>query len=225
MMYISLYFIVVHNTDLSKLKVHRNSLLHIILGPNMGTMWHEALLHNASKSRINPTTGETSIDMRLHTYLWLNVTESNKNKTRSQGVNDAVLREYGRSLYHHNQNNLCTHIDKESSPCTHCNEGETVLDFTKFLPTQFNRPGQVIVGDLEQHGWVVFRGVGVYDNNKAEINEIAMKGANKTNPLGNLKNIEKVAGNHKMKFDHTGGKAKEWYEGSLNEMFERILTK
>ena len=73
-----------HNTDLSKLKVHRNSVLRIILGPNMGTMWHEALLHNASKSRINPTTGETSIDMRLHSYVWQNVTESKKKDTISR---------------------------------------------------------------------------------------------------------------------------------------------
>jgi len=59
-----------YNTDLGKLKVYRKSLLQIILGPNMGVMWHEVLLHCGSISHFDSITQLTKEDMRLFTYLW-----------------------------------------------------------------------------------------------------------------------------------------------------------
>lgn len=54
-----------HNTDSSKLLVHQKSLLRTIVGPNMGIMWHKALHHCGSKSRLNPATKLAKDDMRL----------------------------------------------------------------------------------------------------------------------------------------------------------------
>jgi len=59
-----------YNTDLGKLKVYRKSLLQIILGPNMGVMWHEVLLHCGSISHFDSITQLTKEDMRLFTYIW-----------------------------------------------------------------------------------------------------------------------------------------------------------
>lgn len=94
------------------------------------------------------------------------------------------------------------HIRLESSLCTHCNNGEKIIDLTKMKPKQFNGPGKVIIGDLVKYSWIVFLGVEIDDKIEADIKTLAMKGATKDLPNGIWKLIETDEKHHEIKYDH-----------------------
>ena len=98
-------------------------------------------------------------------------------------------------------------------------EGETVIDCTCVPSTSFNQVGEPIVGNLEKYGWVVMRGLTIDPDTATEINNMAMKGAEKE---GAWKSIETSEKNHKMKYDINIRIPKNWAGGNLGKFLSDI---
>ena len=202
-----------HNHKLGHdFKVHRNCKIRFILPKNMGILWHEGLYHGGSKSRNKPD-GTLYEDMRFFTYLWQYYEGSDKRK-RNGDVNDGVSREWGRGLHRdYHDMHMCKDATTEGSvPCHRCNQGETVIDLTDILPTSYPRPGELILGDLQQYGWCIFRGVNIDDDTEAEIRRLVETGG-----PSSWKGIEPAEKGHKMKYDWNSKLPAAWDSPNLTK--------
>ena len=59
--------------------------------------------------------------------------------------------------------------------CRHCNQEETVIDL-RDIPEDSYTTGERIIGDLENLGWIVCRGIRMTEENYSDINKICADG-------------------------------------------------
>ena len=93
---------------------------------------------------------------------------------------------------------MCKDFYDEVCKCTHCTEGETVID-CRIVPTSsYDQVVESIIGDLEKYGWVVMRGLIIDYSTETDIKNIDMKDPG---TQGTWKSIRSSANNHKMKYN------------------------
>ena len=177
--------------------LHDRCGIRIILPKWMAIIWHEGLLHSGARSR-DGTLGLPLEDMRFFAYIWPLVDQYTRT---SRGSSDTVSSESGKNVYRHDINNrICKHMYQNDGRCKHCFRDDRdemrVIDLTN-LPETSYKPGEAILGQLDDYGWVVVRGLRV----TPEVNE-AIKTVGKSK-ASQWHSIEGGANNRKMRYDHS----------------------
>lgn len=109
---------------------------------------------------------------------------------------------------------MCKDTTTEGSvPCHRCNQGETVIDLTDILPTSYPRPGELILGDLQQYGWCIFCSGNIDDETEAEIRHVA-----ETGDSSSWKWIEPAEKGHTMKYDWNSKLPAAWDSPNLTKL-------
>ena len=159
------------NLEDESLHMHKSNGVRIHLPPWMCIIWHESLYHSGAKSRDTP---HYQADMRFFAYIWPYV--RNQVRNRAAGTMDGVARETGEQVYRGNiHHHTCGDIYNDYPTCVHCKRRETVVDLRGVPPTSFV-PGERIIGDLEELGWMVVRGVRINDDTYESINNVSQLG-------------------------------------------------
>ena len=210
-----------HRVNLrSGLCLHSNNSVRIILPEWMAIIWHEALYHGGAMSRTNP---EVMIDMRFFAYIWPLILNNRRN--RNKGSMDGVARELGENLYRDGiTDKICQDLYKDYPQCLDClNLEGGVIDLSDVPSSSYN-PGDIIIGDLEQLGWVVVRGVRVTEQTYAAIDKVSKVGATKD---GSWTSIEDHGGNRQMKYSHTQkvNRDKHWKQKECNQFLVDVKEK
>ena len=149
---------------------HRFSPLHVTIHKCMGVrlilkcgmimIWNGSLVHCGGKSRTNLDNLHTD-DMRLFFYL-------NPDSTyplRSKGlIEDSID-------LHRKRTNICYHFEREETKCTKCNKGGCVIDLSHINMDGYNS-GDIIIGDINDVGWIVVKGNPMNDYVKRNLNAI-----------------------------------------------------
>ena len=112
----------------------------------------------------------------------------------------------------------CQHLWDESPPCQLCQQPETVIDLSD-IPAGSYRPGDRIIGDLKELGWVVVRGVRVDEPTYHAIEQEARRGRGAD---GTWNPIEDYGNNRKMKYKSTSVFQNKWLEGKRREFIESV---
>lgn len=71
---------------------------------------------------------------------------------------------------------MCKYAKVETVSYQKYNRGITIINLTEISPNSFNYPDAIILRDIEEYGWAMFRGIGTGDDTQTEINNIANKG-------------------------------------------------
>ena len=178
-------------------RLHDRCGIRIILPKWMAIIWHEGVLHSGARSR----TGEGDLtleDMRFFAYIWPLV---EKFPRMSRGSNDSVQSETGEKVYRHDiSNRICKHMYQYDGKCKHCfcdNTDEMrVIDLTNVPETSY-KPGEPILGMLNDYGWVVVRGLRV----TPEVNDAIKSAAESRGSAWH--SIEGGGNKRKMRYDHS----------------------
>ena len=159
------------NLDDNSLHMHKGNGVRLHIPPWMCLVWHESLYHSGAKSRDTPRYQE---DMRFVAYIWPYLVNQARNRTT--GTTDGVARENGEQVYRENIHYYkCGDIYNVETTCVHCNRKETVADLRGISPNSYV-PGERIIGDLEELGWMVVRGVRIDEPTYNSINGVAHMG-------------------------------------------------
>ena len=114
--------------------------------------------------------------------------------------------------------------------CMDCRRYESVIDLRDIPPGSYN-PGDYIIGDLEEYGWKVVRGVRMSNEQYKVINRISTfgkQGRTTKNPMWH--SIEERSNNRVMKYNHLSRPHDEWRNNPqtlsfLNELEHTVLAK
>ena len=121
-----------HDTEMWNGCIHRKHVVRLILAKEILAIWHESLYHSGARSRQTPT-GLCKPDLRLFMHLLPFITNNKRN--RNVDTSDVVARKYGEYLHGDNLDTyMCTYFYDEVYECSHCTEGETILNY-RVLPT------------------------------------------------------------------------------------------
>ena len=84
-----------------------------------------------------------------------------------------MVRETGEQVYREGITyHICQDIYNEQPTCGHCKRIETVVDLRGISPQSYV-PGERIIGDLEELGWIVVRGVRINEPTYESINDVS----------------------------------------------------
>ena len=215
-----------HRVNFSpRLCLHRASAIRIILAEWMMIIWHESLFHAGAKSRSNNTQ-----DMRFFSYVWPD--NDSVSSDRTKGTTDGVARENGDQVYRKDiTNKICPDMYKALPRCNCCRQDGITLDL-RDIPANSYNPGAYIIGDLDEYGWKVVRGVRVNDVTYKAIDYISRFGVKKECPVKNPKwyPIEDQNNNRVMKYNHLSTVHKTWLDNVhtrsfLSELENVVLEK
>ena len=189
--------------------LHHANAIKIILPPDMMIIWHEALFHAGAKSR-NNQDGIPQEDLRFFSYVWpkVNYTPGSRMNDRTDGV----LRESGDRVYRENiSRKICREMYKSRTGCQYCNIPSEVLDL-RHIPKHSYNPGDRIMGDLDELGWIVVRGVRMTEdmyNSVEAVTKFGKKAQVVKNP--HWYSIEERNNNRVMKYNHISTIHDVWY--------------
>ena len=101
---------------LSKLCLHKDCAIRLVLRPEMVVIWHEGLYHSGSKSRNTP---EPQADGHFFLYLWPYVRSNTRN--RQVGSYDGVAKASGYEVFRKNIRHCtckyCNMEKEDNHPC------------------------------------------------------------------------------------------------------------
>ena len=87
-----------------------------------------------------------------------------------------MAQETGEQVYRENiHDHTCRDIYKDFPECKDCIRVETVVDLRGIGPNSYC-PGEIIIGDLDELGWMIVRGVIIDEPPYKEINAIGKLG-------------------------------------------------
>ena len=134
------------------------------------------------------------------------------NRSRNIIHNDGVLTELGDRVYW-DKINEHTYKDlyKDSLECEHCKEKEIDIDLRK-VPDNSSDIGEHMCGDLDQHKWVVLRGLKMKQETYDVINEVSKK--DKVNDV-TWHSIDTTESHHKMKYKTSATSTIAWKQDTL----------
>ena len=204
------------NLEHHSLHMHKSNEVRLHLPPWMCIVWHEALYHSGAKSRDTP---HYQADMRFFAYLWPYV--RNQVRNRAAGTMDGVAQETGEQIYRDGITyHTCGDIYEEHPTCVHCKRRETVVDLRGIPPTSYS-PGERIIGDLEELGWIVVRGVRIDDDTYESINNVSQSGRRED---GTWFPVQSDGQARKMKYKHTASPHTRWSADVHLRTFTEQLT-
>ena len=136
---------------------------------NMAIIFHEGLYYADAKTRNTP---QFQPDKHFHSYVW--PADNTKIRNRSSGLNDGIAREMGNKVY---RTDISRHTykylyDKCSTNCDKYKSDEVVIDL-RSINDLSNLPGEKLIGDLKNLGWVVVRGVRIDSATDKEIDNVS----------------------------------------------------
>ena len=133
-----------HRVNLSsRLCLHRDNAVRIILPEWMMIIWHESLFHASTRSRFN-RHGSDKEDLRFFSYVWPE--NDRKNSLRTKGTMDGVSRENGEEVYRNDiTEKICRDMYRTHPSCIDCKKSETTIDLTDIPPNSYS-PGDYIIG-------------------------------------------------------------------------------
>ena len=213
------------------LVMHQANAVRLHLPPWMCIIWHESLYHSGAKAR---GTYPPQLDRRFFPYVW--PFAFGNSRKRDKDSMDGVAREIGDSLYrNHVHVHTCLCLYKKYSTCRFCNfnretgkSPESVVDLRGVPPTSYN-PGDRIIGELDQFGWVVCRGIRIDQATYNNIDRVCKLGRGED---GTWYPIDTRC-NHKMKYKGNSAYPKEDNDSLLakfrsdinSEILGKILPK
>ena len=203
------------------LHLHHCNAVKIILPPNMMIIWHEALFHAGAKSRKTPQ-GAHKEDLRFFSYIWPKV--DYPPDSRMHGRTDGVLRESGDQVYREDiTHKICPQMYKARPTCQHCMVPSQVLDLREIADTSY-ASGDWIIGDLDEYGWMVVRGVRMSQDMYKALNYVKNFGQkSKVIKRPQWFSIEDRNNNRVMKYNHTSTVHDEWREDPhLKEFLSKL---
>ena len=112
------------------------------------------MYHSCSELKNAPVYQE---DMRLFSYIWPHVRI--RSGSRTVGVTDGMAWENGDQVYRESIHvHTCCDIYKERPICIDCCRHDTVVDLRGIGLNSYSH-GDRSIGDLDELGWIVARGV------------------------------------------------------------------
>lgn len=142
-----------HRVNLSsRLHLHRNCAIRLILGPEMCLIWHEGIFHSGAKSRNTPDPQQ---DLRFFSYVWPYIESKAGNRTSISC--DGVNRSCGSRVHRENiHEQTCEYLYHNNDQCPHCRNEEMIIDLRTISRNSY-LPSERIIGDLVNLGWMVVR--------------------------------------------------------------------
>ena len=180
-------------------------------------IWYKSLFHAGAKSRNN------SEDMCFFSYVWPDNDDLSTNRTK--GTTDGVARENGDQVYRQDiTNKICPDMYKALPRCNLCRQNGSTIDLRDIPPNSYH-PGDYIIGDLDQYGWKVVRGVRINQDTYEAIDRISRFGLKKEHPVRNPKwySIEEHSNNRVMKYNHLSTPHKTWKDNRHTASFLKEL--
>ena len=139
-------------------------------------MWHYSLVHCGAKS-LTTIHGNHLTSLRLFQYIWRESCHSRRSNTKVEDSTDL----------HREQTTICRSFHDDTVTCEKCNNSvEDIIDLRNY--TSQKNCGDVIVGDLDNLGWIVVEGNKLTNNVMSDIVAIGNKGGdskNKWHRIGN----------------------------------------
>ena len=177
-----------HKVDLCQdLHLHRKSGVRLTLAPDMCVIWHESIYHSGAKSRNTPNAQQ---DDRFFAYIWPFVQNNTRNRT--SGNSDGVARESGDRVFRDNINEeTCEHLFQNQEGYPHCINSEYEIDLSP-IPNSSYKPGDWIIGNLDDYGWVVVRTKRVTGELTLAINNVCNSGRGEGGLWNALDTNEKI---------------------------------
>ena len=154
-----------HRLCPTKILIHECMGVRIILKCGMCLVWNGSLVHSGAKSRKN-SEGKHLDDMRLFVYLWA----TSNHGLRSQGPRDDS------NQLHRKATKLCEHFDRNNFKCNKCCGNDQCIIEISDLNMDDYECGDIILGDINDVGWIVVKGNPLKAKARDNINLIADTG-------------------------------------------------
>ena len=165
-----------HKYAPSEIVIHSLMGLRIILKRGMVLMWHYSLVHCGAKS-LTTIDGNHLASLRLFQYIWRESCHSRRSNTKVEDSTDL----------HREQTTICRSFHDDTVTCEKCNNSvEDIIDLRNY--TSQKNCGDVILGDLDNLGWIVVEGNKLTNNVMSDIVAIVNNGGdnkNKWHRIGN----------------------------------------
>ena len=154
-----------------ELCLHRNCAIRLVLPPEMCLIIHEGTMYSEAKSRDTPNS---QADLRLFGYVWPMIQSNVGNRTSSSS--DGVARTSGDRVHRENiHNRTCRYLYNGHEQCAHCKNAEILVDL-RGIPKSSYAPGDRILGDIAELGWLIVRTSRVSEDMNESIRQISKLG-------------------------------------------------
>ena len=134
----------------------------------MAIIFHEGLYYAEAKTRNTP---QFQPDKHFHSYVWPG--DNTIKRNRNSSVNDGIARVMGNKVYRNDiHQHTCKHLyDKCNTKCDKCKSDEVTIDLRGVKEKSFI-PGEKVIGDLKELGWVVVRDIRIDSETNDEIDKV-----------------------------------------------------